>query len=164
MPSASTVAVPFAGPEVTAGGPVSPRSLAATSIETGVAGVVVAASSAATGNTVTRTVPASHRPSGSGPSQPRITNRSAPVNSPVGVYTNAPIGATVADPCDGPKVTTIETTPPSASSLVTAPETGEVAVVVTTASPTFGAWFAGSTVTVTDAWSQTLGVTSLQIS
>ena len=84
MPSASTVAVPFAGPLTTVGAPTVPTSLAAMSTLTGTPSVVEAASSTASGLTVTVTWPLSQR-TGSPSSQPTTTNVSIPVNAPEGV-------------------------------------------------------------------------------
>ncbi len=84
VPSASTVVDPFAGPLTTVGGPVSPRSFAAMSTLTATPSVVVAASSPASGLTVTVTTPVSHR-LGVPSSQPCTVNVSVPLNAPVGV-------------------------------------------------------------------------------
>ena len=84
MPLDSTVAVPFAGPLTTVGAPVEPTSFAPMSTLTGTPSVVVAASSTASGVTVTVTWPLSHR-TGSPSSQPTTTKVSIPVNVPEGV-------------------------------------------------------------------------------
>ena len=61
VPSVSTVVVPFPGATTTVGAPTVPTSFAAMSTLTGTPSVVDAASSTASGLTVTVTTPVSHR-------------------------------------------------------------------------------------------------------
>ena len=164
-PSASTVAVPFAGPLTTVGAPTVPRSLAAMSTLTGTPSVVVAASSPATGLTVTVTIPVSHK-AGVWSSQPWTVKVSVPVNGPVGVYVKAPVSSIGADPVGRgdrhrhrhglPGIRVADGHVPG--------RPGPSPSSRRSPSPTTGGWFGvAATSIVTVAVAQTVGETVLQI-
>ena len=149
VPSASTVAVPFAGALTTAGGPASPRSLAAMSTFTATPSVVVAVSSVGSGAIVMVTVPVSHR-LGLPLSQPVTTNVSMPVKAPVGIHSNEPSGPTVAVPCAAGVVSDAVTTWPRSGSLIgTRPVSRWVGIQSVFTSSTTGGWLGGGAASTT---------------